>query len=275
MKAWRGRSANSTSLDAMAGNWWASSSMGRQFSSGAWRDPRSIAILLGAAVWLAALWMTLPGGDPIRFAAGAVSSQRATHSFASNGHVFAFDARMFGVYLAFLCMFTAMGGGSARDDPSVTIVSIACLLGLFVALDGVNSLLDDRWQWSLYPPSNVLRFLAGMSGGTCVALIIRELSRVTWPSTASGASGTLIAASGVCATAIVSCLARQPRLLDVLGLLGAVTLYSVLALLITRIFLAAPGDEASWPDVAVRWPGVVVAVISGMLVVATLRGAYL
>lgn len=249
--------------------------MGRQFSSGIWRDPRSIAILVGAAMWVALLWLTLPGGDPIRFAAGAVSSQRAEHSFVSNGHVFAFDARMFGVYLTFLCMFVAMGGGSARDDPSVTIVSIACLLGLLIALDGVNSLLDDRWQWSLYPPSNVMRFLAGMSGGACVALIIRELSRVTWPSKAASASGIFIAASAICTTAVVSCLARQPRLLDALGLLGAVTLYSVLALLVTRIFLAAPGDEASWPDVATRWPGVVVTVISGMLVVATLRRAYL
>jgi uncharacterized membrane protein len=111
-------------------------------------------------------------------------AQQPTHSFWFGDYRLPFDARMTGIYGAFLIvsLYLLARGRLFRTGvpPTSIIVALAGFIFL-MAFDGVNSTLNDVGLPYLYEPSNHLRFFTGALTGTTLALFTwLLLTSVLW-----------------------------------------------------------------------------------------------
>lgn len=111
-------------------------------------------------------------------------AQRPSHSFWFGPDRLPFDARMTGIYGAFLitqAYLLVRGRWRAGGVPSLWILSVFLIFVVVMGLDGLNSTLDDVRLLTVYPPSNLLRFVTGAFTGTTLAVFLWLLtSNILW-----------------------------------------------------------------------------------------------
>ena len=111
-------------------------------------------------------------------------AQRPSHSFWFGANRLPFDARMTGIYGAFLITqvyLLVRGRWRASGVPSVWVLSALLSFIVIMGLDGLNSTLDDVRLLTVYPPSNLLRFVTGALTGTTLAVFLWLLtSNILW-----------------------------------------------------------------------------------------------
>jgi uncharacterized membrane protein len=248
--------------------------MERQYSNGGVFLNRLLPLLIVLS-WLALAWTLSPGGEPVRFLASAVSSQRASHSFSVGATALAFDARMLGVYVGFLIAFLPPRRIGSGTEISLFVVFVAALLSAAIAIDGVNSLLDDHGWASLYHPSNNLRFSTGLGAGASLGLLIREITATMWPSVKETVLPLWVLPVGVVTLALISVFSGPNEAVNVVGLAGALCLYVFLALLLVRVVRPLDDRTWSWGEFALSAPRAPICVFAMVLLLASIRASFL
>jgi uncharacterized membrane protein len=113
-----------------------------------------------------------------------ICAQRPSHSFWFGADRLPFDARMTGIYGGFLitqCYLLARGRFRASGIPSLPVIGALSLFVLLMGLDGLNSTFDDMALFTVYQPSNLLRYATGALTGTTLAVFLWLLtSSLLW-----------------------------------------------------------------------------------------------
>lgn len=113
-------------------------------------------------------------------------AQRPSHSFWFGADRLPFDARMTGIYGAFLITniyLLLRGRFRAAGVPSIPVIAALALFIVAMGLDGLNSTFDDMDLFRVYEPSNVLRYVTGALAGTTLAVFVWLLiNTILWSS---------------------------------------------------------------------------------------------
>jgi uncharacterized membrane protein len=132
-----------------------------------------LAILVGFVLFL----VFIPGlpldQKMYAFLHGLCSQQ---HNIILGGVHFPICARCSGIYISTiitLLYLWAIGRGRAGRIPTIPItIALVGLVG-FMAVDGINSMLEGLGHsWQLYPSLNVLRTLSGLGTGVGMAVLL-------------------------------------------------------------------------------------------------------
>jgi uncharacterized membrane protein len=108
-----------------------------------------------------------------------ICAQRPSHSFWFGADRLPFDARMTGIYGGFLitqCYLLVRGRFRASGIPSLPVIGVLLLFVVLMGLDGLNSTFDDMALFTVYQPSNLLRYATGALTGTTLAVFLWLLS---------------------------------------------------------------------------------------------------
>jgi uncharacterized membrane protein len=100
-------------------------------------------------------------------------AQQPTHSFWFGDSRLPFDARMTGIYGAFLLVLLYLlerGRLFRTGVPPTSMIFALAGFVIIMGVDGVNSTLNDVGLPYLYEPSNHLRFFTGALTGTTLAV---------------------------------------------------------------------------------------------------------
>jgi len=113
-----------------------------------------------------------------------ICAQRPSHSFWFGADRLPFDARMTGIYGGFLitqCYLLARGRFRASGIPSLPVIGALSLFVIVMGLDGLNSTFNDMALFTVYQPSNLLRYATGALTGTTLAVFLWLLtSSLLW-----------------------------------------------------------------------------------------------
>lgn len=152
---------------------------------------RKIGLIVTGCVFTAVLvsaWLLSPDGfnTKLWWVGSAVCHQLPDHSFHLNGQQFPLCARCTGTYLsAFIALLYFMTRGKRAAIPRKDLLVVFILFSLFWVIDGINSFSFEvlHQQW-FYAPSNLLRFLSGITMGMTFALTIMTIfNMVFWKNT--------------------------------------------------------------------------------------------
>lgn len=127
--------------------------------------------LLAALVW----WPGATLLERLRWVDSGICAQLLTHSLYPGGERLPLCSRNTGIYLGFfvtLIILYARKRGRAQALPSKPL---AIALGggiLFLAVDGINSLLVDLGLSHLYHPNNLLRLASGLLAGFAMGVFV-------------------------------------------------------------------------------------------------------
>ena len=121
-----------------------------------------------------------PGGfaGKARTVLHGLCAQTPTHSFAFDGQLLPFDARMTGIYggsLITLISFAARGRLLAWGNPPLRVTALLVISVVIMAIDGFNSLFLDLGLWHPYAPRNELRLATGYATGVALATALAWL----------------------------------------------------------------------------------------------------
>jgi uncharacterized membrane protein len=113
-----------------------------------------------------------------------ICAQRPSHSFWFGADRLPFGARMTGIYGGFLitqCYLLARGRFRASGIPSLPVIGALLLFIIVMGLDGLNSTFNDMALFTVYQPSNLLRYVTGALTGTTLAVFLWLLtSSLLW-----------------------------------------------------------------------------------------------
>jgi uncharacterized membrane protein len=137
--------------------------------------------LWGVAVTLAAwVFVIVPGAgsEKSRAVLHGLCAQTPSHSFDFGGTLLPFDGRMTGIYGG--CLATILSLAINRrvffyGNPPLRVVVVLGIGGLFMAVDGFNSLLTDLQLWHPYESRNVLRLITGYLMGMALGVALTWL----------------------------------------------------------------------------------------------------
>lgn len=104
-----------------------------------------------------------------------ICAQRPSHSFWFGADRLPFDARMTGIYGGFLitqCYLLVRGRFRASGIPSLPVIGALSVFVILMGLDGLNSTFDDMALFTIYQPSNLLRYATGALTGTTLAVLL-------------------------------------------------------------------------------------------------------
>ena len=104
--------------------------------------------------------------------------QRPSHSLQIAGTTLPMDARMTGIYIGAAVAvgwLAAAGRLRAIQTPSLPVVLTLAVFVLALVADGSNALLVDLGSAHPYEPSNELRLLTGILGGTTLGIVIGQI----------------------------------------------------------------------------------------------------
>lgn len=150
------------------------------------RNKRFILPLFGLIAVLLTVWFSLtPVGLEGKFKAlgFAFCHQIEGHSLQIGGRFLPLCARCTGMYLGTLVGLMLLGRSRrAGGAPGKAKTLLLGLLGLFFAIDGVNSTLVTLFHGSgLYTPSNSLRLFSGLGLGMVIANVLVPIwNNVLW-----------------------------------------------------------------------------------------------
>jgi len=113
-----------------------------------------------------------------------ICAQRPSHSFWFGAERLPFDARMTGIYGGFLitqCYLLVRGRFRASGIPTLPVIGALALFIVLMGVDGLNSTFDDMALFTVYQPSNLLRYATGALTGTTLAVFLWLLtSSLLW-----------------------------------------------------------------------------------------------
>ncbi len=137
---------------------------------------------IGLATILALLF--LPGSIAAKthLALHGICAQRPSHSLSLGNTTLPLDARMTGIYIGAVAnamWFLAAGYARNTRMPPRQVVAILALFVALLAGDGLNALAADLGMAHPYTPSNGLRLLTGILGGTAMGVALVHLLAVT------------------------------------------------------------------------------------------------
>jgi uncharacterized membrane protein len=137
---------------------------------------------IGLAILLALLF--LPGSIAAKthLALHGICAQRPSHSLHLGDTALPLDARMTGIYIGAVAnamWFLAIGNARNTRFPPRRVVAILALFVALLAGDGLNALAADLDLAHPYTPSNGLRLLTGLLGGTAMGVALVHLQAVT------------------------------------------------------------------------------------------------
>lgn len=105
-------------------------------------------------------------------------AQRPSHSLLIGGATLPMDARMTGIYIGAavaIGWLVAAGRLRAVRIPSAPTTLTLAVFVVALAVDGLNALLVDLGAHHPYQPSNVLRLVTGILGGTALGIATGHL----------------------------------------------------------------------------------------------------
>ena len=143
-----------------------------------------VSLLVGLSLAALCAFLLLPGSIAAKthLALHGICAQRPSHSLWLGGTTLPLDARMTGIYIgASVTAIWLLALGNARNT-RIPPRSVQAILGLFVVLlagDGLNALAVDLRLPHPYAPSNWLRLVTGILGGTAMGVVLIHLLAVT------------------------------------------------------------------------------------------------
>jgi uncharacterized membrane protein len=148
---------------------------GRFLASGKWPLWVTATVLLALAGFL-----LLPGSVATKthLALHGLCAQRPSHSLYLGDSALPLDARMTGLYISAavtFCWLFAAGRLRATRHPPRTMLMVLAALVAVLAGDGLNALAVDLGLPHPYEPSNLLRLVTGLLGGTTLGVGIASL----------------------------------------------------------------------------------------------------
>jgi uncharacterized membrane protein len=141
-----------------------------------------VAVIVVAAV----AFFGSPGGyaDSAHTVLHGLCAQTPSHTILFGGRALPFDARMTGIYSGFfvtIISLYAKGRLWRFGNPPTRIMVLLAACVLAMAVDGLNSLLNDLQQWHPYEPSNWMRVITGYGTGVALAVGLSWLvASTTW-----------------------------------------------------------------------------------------------
>lgn len=137
---------------------------------------------IGLATLLALLFLPGSIAAKTQLALHGICAQRPSHSLSLGDTTLPLDARMTGIYIgaaASAMWFLAAGNSRNTKMPQRRVVAILALFVALLAGDGLNALAVDLGLAHPYTPSNGLRLLTGILGGTAMGVALVYLLAVT------------------------------------------------------------------------------------------------
>lgn len=239
------------------------------------------AILTGIGLLLAFGLAPWPFAQKAQALLHGLCAQRLSHSFLLGGQALPFDARMTGIYGAFLVtMMYLLGTGRARawGMPSRPVLAALAAFVLALAVDGTNSTLRDFGLWHAYLPDNRLRLATGLLTGIALAALLCHLVAITlWKqgdwrtSTVRGLPevGLLVAIQVPFGLAVVSGLGVLYAPVAVLLVLSALGVFLVMAVVMLAIVRRR---DQSYRSIAELQPVLAVGLMAAVLTISALAG---
>ncbi len=174
-------------------------------------------------------------------------AQRPSHSFWFAGNRLPFDARMTGIYSAFLLTtgYLAIAGRLRRAGlPAFPALALLLAGMLALGVDGVNSLLHDLRLPALYEPRNWLRFVTGAWTGTLLGVVLwMAANAVVWRPGALTHRSVLDGPRDLLALALLSTAFGALAMSGWRPLYGLLALFLVLAAVTLLALLALPAVQ--------------------------------
>uniref|UniRef100_A0A7C2WRK8 DUF2085 domain-containing protein n=1 Tax=Thermorudis sp. TaxID=1969470 RepID=A0A7C2WRK8_9BACT len=174
-------------------------------------------------------------------------AQRPSHSFWFAGSRLPFDARMTGIYGAFLLTIGYLAvAGRLRRAGLPRLPVLLFLAGGVVALgiDGVNALLQDLRLPTLYEPQNWLRFITGAWTGTLLGVVLWiAANAVIWRPGVNSLRAVLDGRRDLLALALLSAALGWLAMSGWRPLYWPLALYLVLAAVTLLALLALPAVQ--------------------------------
>lgn len=123
------------------------------------------------------MFLTFPGGyaSTSHVLLHGLCAQTPSHTFSIGGKPLPFDARMTGIYGGLLVgVVTLLWRGRLLfyGTPSWAVIVTMSAGVVAMAIDGLNSLLNDLGLWHPYPPANVVRIITGYLTGMALAVVL-------------------------------------------------------------------------------------------------------
>lgn len=139
----------------------------------------------GKAFWVAVIllavavitFVTFPAELDAKFAGicYGICAQQPSHTFTLSGILLPLCARCTGMYGGFaitLAYFLLLRRGKAMNLPPVPILLLVVSFLAVMAIDGINSFINDLRLTPLYLPDNRLRLATGLGTGLAMAVIL-------------------------------------------------------------------------------------------------------
>jgi len=238
-------------------------------------------LILGLSLLAAWLALTPPGllgkADALGY---AVCHRILERSFHLSERALPLCARCTGLYLGALLGFICFSRLNRRSGlPTRRVWAILAPLALAFIVDSLNSaahLLPGAPGW--YEPNNPLRLFTGLAMGLVVASLLLPVFRDTFfnlsdPAPILSKPRELLPALGLAALTGLAFLSGNPLLLYPLGLLSAASLWMVVALLHSTLWVYLFHWENRFTSLSSAWLPLLLGIISSLAQFALLDAA--
>lgn len=242
------------------------------------RTIRWLAVLGGLvlAIWLAGTPSGILGkADAIGY---AICHRIAERSFHAHDHQLPLCARCTGIYLGVitgLLFFVGRGRARAARLPPVKTLAVMGALVAWYGLDGLNSYLSVfEFYTPLYAPHNTLRLLTGTTFGLAMITVVWPVfNMLLWHTTDPRPPVTsfrdLIALYALAGVVCLIVLLNQPAILIAAGLISALGVVLMFAVIGAVIFLTITGRE----NELTRWRDLAIPMLAGITFAILVIGA--
>jgi uncharacterized membrane protein len=237
-------------------------------------------VLLGGIALLSLGILTAPGQgiEPLRFLTAAVCALQADRQIALGGMTLPLCFRCTGIYLGVASSLSYLvivrRGHWGWPRPFALLLLVGFILAVIV--DGLNSLLADLHEPTLYAPQNSLRLATGLFAGIALGVSVSGLTRLFVGASASPA-GPLrardIAAMLAFATAGSGGIVVQAGSLAYpIGLVSALGVVAALTCINRWMIELSPAAALRWlPSPDLCWMLAVLLALTELATLATLR----
>lgn len=234
--------------------------------------------LLGAVT--AGLWLlgtphgVLGKADAIGY---AICHRIDERSFHAHDRALPLCARCTGIYLGVitgLVVFAARGRLRAARLPRVRVLLVMIGLGAAYGVDGLNSYLTlFEFYTPLYPPTNTLRLLTGMTFGLAmISIVLPVFNGIVWQTPRRDAPlrslRDLLALYAIAGGVAVAVLIRVPALLTALGLVSVAGVVLMFVLIGGAAFITLTRRDNSFT----HWRDLALPVGAGLVFALTMIG---
>ncbi len=229
-----------------------------------------VLLVLATGLFVIGWWFYTPPGllgkaDAVAY---TVCHRISSHSFQIGDRQMPLCARCSGMYLGALLGigYLIQFGGKRGGMPSRKILFVLGIFLLAFAADGVNSYLHFFPNFGLYQPENWLRLLTGTGVGLGIAAILTPVVNQSYWQTydsrpALAGWREFLPLLGLAALLDLAVLSDNPLLLYPLALLSGFSIFFVLSLVYSIVWLMLSKHENSFGS----WRGIWFPLLAGFM----------